>query len=102
MWRPACVAVHILLNTGCFKKELCNSIRNVTVWRVLRERLHLKMYEVSIVQHLYLSINVFKIYLINLPEANSCILATRAHVLKIASTKYIPSTSKQKTMMHNT
>jgi hypothetical protein len=35
-----------------FQKELYNSIPNVTVWRVLRKRLHLKAYKLSIVQHL--------------------------------------------------
>jgi hypothetical protein len=35
-----------------FKKELYNGIPNVTVWRVLRRRLHLKVYKVSIVQYL--------------------------------------------------
>jgi hypothetical protein len=37
---------------GVTKKELCNSIPNVTVRRVLRKRLHLKAYELSIVQQL--------------------------------------------------
>jgi hypothetical protein len=34
-----------------FQKERYNGIRNVTVWRVLRKRLHLKVYKLSIVQH---------------------------------------------------
>jgi hypothetical protein len=34
-----------------FKKELYSSILNVAVWRVLRERLHLKAYKLSIAQH---------------------------------------------------
>jgi predicted GTPase len=33
---------------GCFR----NSFTTVTVWRVLRKRLHLKAYKLSIVQHL--------------------------------------------------
>jgi hypothetical protein len=33
-----------------FQKELYNGIPNVTVWRVLRKRLHLKAYKLSIVQ----------------------------------------------------
>jgi hypothetical protein len=37
-------------NAGCFKKQ-CNDIPNVTVWRVLRKRLHLKTYKLSIVEH---------------------------------------------------
>jgi hypothetical protein len=41
-------AGHILpLSTGCFKKELYNGIPNVTVWRVLRKSLQLKVWEVS-------------------------------------------------------
>jgi hypothetical protein len=40
------------LTTRCFKKELYNFIPNVTVGRVLRKRLHLKAYKLSIVQHL--------------------------------------------------
>jgi hypothetical protein len=35
-------------NTGCFKKELCCGIPNVTVWRVLRKRLHFNAYKLSI------------------------------------------------------
>jgi hypothetical protein len=35
-----------------FQKELYNGIPNVTVWRVLRKRLHVKVYKLSIVQHL--------------------------------------------------
>jgi hypothetical protein len=31
----------------CFKKELYNGIPNVTVCRVLRKRLHLKAYKLS-------------------------------------------------------
>jgi hypothetical protein len=31
-----------------FRKELCNDIPNVTVWPVLRKRLHLKAYKLSI------------------------------------------------------
>jgi hypothetical protein len=34
------------------QKELCNGIPNVSVWRVLRKSLHLKAYELSIIQHL--------------------------------------------------
>jgi hypothetical protein len=37
----------IYFNTGCLKKELYNSIPNVTVWRVLRKRWHLKAYKLS-------------------------------------------------------
>jgi hypothetical protein len=33
------------------KKELYYRIPNVSVWRVLRKRLHLKAYKLSIVQH---------------------------------------------------
>jgi hypothetical protein len=33
-----------------FYKELYNSIPNATVWRVLRKRLHLKAYKLSVVQ----------------------------------------------------
>jgi hypothetical protein len=33
-----------------FKKKLYNGIPNVTVWQVLWENLHLKMYKVAIVQ----------------------------------------------------
>jgi hypothetical protein len=33
-----------------FQKELYNVIPNVAVWRVLRKRLHLKMYKLSIIQ----------------------------------------------------
>jgi hypothetical protein len=35
-----------------FQKELYSGVPNVTVWRVLRKRLHLKAYKLSIVQHL--------------------------------------------------
>jgi hypothetical protein len=38
-------------NVACFKKRL-NGIPNVTVWRVLRECIHLKAYKLSIVKHL--------------------------------------------------
>jgi hypothetical protein len=34
-----------------FQKELYNCIPSVTVWRVLRKRLRLKVYKLSIVQH---------------------------------------------------
>jgi hypothetical protein len=37
---------------GVSKKELYNGITNVALWRVLRKRLHLKAYKLSIVQHL--------------------------------------------------
>jgi hypothetical protein len=33
-----------------FQKEIYNGIPNVDVWRVLRKRLHLKAYKLSIVQ----------------------------------------------------
>jgi hypothetical protein len=33
-----------------FQKELYNGIPNVTVWRALRKRLHLKEYKLSIVE----------------------------------------------------
>jgi hypothetical protein len=46
------------------QKELYNAIPNVTVWRVLRKRLYLKAYKLSIVQ----SVNVF------------VTLATRSHL----------------------
>jgi hypothetical protein len=48
-----------------FQKELYNGISNVTVWRVLRKRLHLKAYKLSIqgverwIIYMYLSTNVF-------------------------------------------
>jgi hypothetical protein len=32
-----------------FQKELYNCVANVAVWRVLRKRLHLKAYQLSIV-----------------------------------------------------
>jgi hypothetical protein len=41
-------------NYTVFEKELCNGIPNVTLWQVLRHRLHLKAYKLSIVQHLEL------------------------------------------------
>jgi hypothetical protein len=44
LWLP-------LVMQMCFKKELCNFIPDVTVWRVLRKRLNLKAYKLSIVQH---------------------------------------------------
>jgi hypothetical protein len=36
------------------------SLTNVTVWRVLRKRLHLKAYKLSIVQHLTAAYNVVR------------------------------------------
>jgi hypothetical protein len=52
-----------------FQKELYSGVPNVTVWRVLRKRLHLKVYKLSVVQVIEvlerrivcmpLSINVF-------------------------------------------
>jgi hypothetical protein len=33
--------------TGCLKEKLHSGIPNVTVWRVLRKRLHLKAYKLS-------------------------------------------------------
>jgi hypothetical protein len=39
-----------LVMQGFFQKELYNGIPNVTVWRVLRKRLHLKAYKLSTVQ----------------------------------------------------
>jgi hypothetical protein len=39
------IAVRLHAYIGCF--------RNLTVWRVLRKRLHLKAYKLSIVQHHY-------------------------------------------------
>jgi hypothetical protein len=49
-----------------FQKELHNGIPNVGVWRVLRKRLHLKAYKLSIVQGVEqwtvctpLSVNIF-------------------------------------------
>jgi hypothetical protein len=35
-----------------FQKELYSEIPNVAVWPVLRKHLHLKVYKLSIVQHL--------------------------------------------------
>jgi hypothetical protein len=35
-----------------FQKELHNGIPTVTVWRLLRKRLYLKVYKLSIVQRL--------------------------------------------------
>jgi hypothetical protein len=53
--------------TGCLKKNIYNSIANVTVWRVLRKRFHLKVYKLSIVHGVErwivctpLSVNVFE------------------------------------------
>jgi hypothetical protein len=43
---------HVPRKYTVFHKELCNGIPNVTVWRVLAERLHLKVYKLSIIQHL--------------------------------------------------
>jgi hypothetical protein len=43
---------HVMLRSlmyRVFKKELYNVIPNVAVWRVLRKRLHLKAYKLSIV-----------------------------------------------------
>jgi hypothetical protein len=34
------------------QKKLYNGIPNIAVWRVLRKRLHLKVYKLSIVEHL--------------------------------------------------
>jgi hypothetical protein len=34
-------------NAGCFKKEFYNGTPNVTLWRMLRKRLHLKAYKLS-------------------------------------------------------
>jgi hypothetical protein len=34
-----------------FQKEIYNCIQNVTVWPVLRKRLHLKEHKLSIAQH---------------------------------------------------
>jgi hypothetical protein len=49
-----------------FRKELYNGIPNVTVWRVLRKRLHSKKYKLCIVRGVQrwlvctpLSVNVF-------------------------------------------
>jgi hypothetical protein len=52
------VAIHTKLgfnatstgNAECFKKELYSDSPNVDVWRVLRKRLHLKAYKLSIVR----------------------------------------------------
>jgi hypothetical protein len=38
-----------------FQKELYNDIPTVTVWLVLRKRLHLEEYKLSIIQHIELS-----------------------------------------------
>jgi hypothetical protein len=40
-------------------KKFYDGIPNVTVWLVLRKRLHLKAYKLSIVQGTPLSVNVF-------------------------------------------
>jgi hypothetical protein len=45
-----------------FQKELCNGIPNVTLWRVLRKRLHFKAYKLSIVQHLERVLSVMKTF----------------------------------------
>jgi hypothetical protein len=45
-----------------FQKELCNGIANVTVRRVLRKRLHLKAYKLSIVQGAEASPEFFQIF----------------------------------------
>jgi hypothetical protein len=34
-----------------FKKELYNGVPNITVWKLLRKRLYLGTYKLSIVQH---------------------------------------------------
>jgi hypothetical protein len=44
--------LHVICYTGCFKKEPYHGIPNVTAWRVLRNRLHLKTYRLSIGQHM--------------------------------------------------
>jgi hypothetical protein len=46
------------------KKELYSGIPNITVWRVLRKRLHLKAYKLSIIHRSWIvctpiSVNVF-------------------------------------------
>jgi hypothetical protein len=40
-----------LVNARCFKK-LYYGIPNTIVWRVLRKRLHLKDYKLSMIQHI--------------------------------------------------
>jgi hypothetical protein len=63
----ACVVKSCILHLyGVFKKEFYSGIPNVTVWRVLRKRLHLNSYKLYIVQvverwivFMPLSMNVF-------------------------------------------
>jgi hypothetical protein len=42
--------LHELKLYRVFQKELYNDIPNVAVWPVLRKRLHLKVYKISVVQ----------------------------------------------------
>jgi hypothetical protein len=49
LWITSCVS-HKWEIYRMFEKELCNGIPNVTVWRMLRKRLYLRAYKVSIVQ----------------------------------------------------
>jgi hypothetical protein len=45
-----------------FQKELFNSIPTITAWRVLRKRLHLKAYKLSIVQGIGITLASVRLY----------------------------------------
>jgi hypothetical protein len=47
---------HDICNIQGVSKELNNGIPNVTVWRMLKKRLHLKAYNLSIDQQLWVSV----------------------------------------------
>jgi hypothetical protein len=49
-WTRLQELIGLLLSTGCLKKEFYNGIPNVTVWLMLRKRLQLKAYKLSIFQ----------------------------------------------------
>jgi hypothetical protein len=52
---------HLLVIQG-FQKELYNDIQNVALWRVLRKRLNLEVYKLSIDEHLerWIVLHAFK------------------------------------------
>jgi hypothetical protein len=50
----------------CVSKELYNNIRNATVWRVLRKCLHVKAYNLSIVQRICVYIYVYALKIVKL------------------------------------
>jgi hypothetical protein len=45
-----CMYVYVYVCIYSVQKKLYNGIPNVTVWRVLQQRLHLKAYKLSIVE----------------------------------------------------